>query len=309
MPDPSLVIGTRASLLARWQADHVQAALGTAHAGLAIRQELISTQGDRVIDKPLAELGGKGLFTKELERALLDGSIDLAVHSLKDLPTQMPDGLALAAILPRADWRDAWIGPADVLAMPAGARIGTGSLRRAVQLRRLRPDVTILDLRGNVDTRLRKLDEGQYDAIILAAAGLKRLDRGDRIRAFLPFLPAAGQGAIAVQIRAGDERTAALLQPLHDEATALAVETERAWLGAMDGGCQVPMGALAELQDGRLSLRAFAGDPDGDGYLEESDSDTPDQAAALGRRVAERLLAAGASAWVEPPSGRDPSIA
>lgn len=309
MPDPTLVIGTRASLLARWQADHVQGQLAIAHPALAVRQELISTQGDRILDKPLHEVGGKGLFTKELERALLDGGIDLAVHSLKDLPTAMPPGLMLAAVLPRADWRDAWVGPADVMAMPAGARIGTGSLRRAVQLRRLRPDVTILDLRGNVDTRLRKLDEGHYDAIILAAAGLKRLDRGDRIQAFLPFLPAAGQGAIAIQVREGDTRTADLLQPLHDAATALAVETERAWLAAMDGGCQVPMGALATMADGRLQLQAFAADPDGDGYLAESDSDVPEQAGALGRRVAERLRAAGASAWIEPPFGRDPSIA
>jgi hydroxymethylbilane synthase len=178
-----------------------------------------------------------------------------------------------------------------------------------VQLRRLRPDLTIIDLRGNVDTRLRKLDEGQYDAIILAAAGLKRLDRGDRIAGYLPFLPAAGQGAIAVQIREGDERTAGLLRHIHDEATALAVQTERSWLAAMDGGCQVPMGALAEIQDGRVSLRAFAGDPHGDGYLEEADVDTPDQATVLGQRVAERLLKAGASAWIEPPTARDPSIA
>jgi hydroxymethylbilane synthase len=296
-------------MLARWQADHVQAGLQQAHPDLTIRQEIISTQGDRVLDKPLSELGGKGLFTKELERALLDGSIDLAVHSLKDMPTQMPEGLALVAILPRADWRDAWVGPADVLAMPAGARIGTGSLRRAVQLRRLRPDFQILDLRGNVDTRLRKLEEGLYDAIILAAAGLKRLERADHIQSFLPFLPAAGQGAIAVQARAGGQRTASLLQALHDEATALAVETERAWLAAMEGGCQVPMGALAELQDGRLVLTSFAADPDGDGYLEEADSDMPDQAVALGRRVAERLRQAGAAAWIEPPLGRDPSIA
>jgi hydroxymethylbilane synthase len=309
MPDRPLVIGTRASLLARWQADHVQSGIEQAHAGLSVRQALISTQGDRVIDKPLSEIGGKGLFTKELERALLDGSIDLAVHSLKDLPTEMPAGLALAAVLPRADWRDAWIGDADPLDLPAGARVGTGSLRRAIQLRRLRPDLTILDLRGNVDTRLRKLDEGQYDAIILAAAGLKRLGRGDRIRQYLPFLPAAGQGAIAVQVREGDERTTALLQALHDEATAVAVAAERAWLGAMDGGCQVPMGALAEWQDGRLTLKAFAGDPDGDGYLEDADSDTADQAAALGRRVAERLKAAGALAWIEPPIGRDPTVA
>ncbi|MBC7545128.1 MAG: hydroxymethylbilane synthase, partial [Candidatus Sericytochromatia bacterium] len=309
MPDLTLTIGTRASLLARWQADHVQAHLEVAHPGLTVRQELISTQGDRVLDKPLSQIGGKGLFTKELERALLDGAIDLAVHSLKDLPTEMPDGLMLAAILPRADWQDAFIGPADLMAMPEGARIGTGSLRRAVQLRRLRPDIQILDLRGNVDTRLRKLDAGLYDAIILASAGLHRLGRADRIQTYLPFLPAAGQGAIAIQVRDGDDATAHLLQPLHDPVTATAVTAERAWLAAMDGGCQVPMGALAQMVDGRLVLRAFAADPDGDGYLEASETGLPADASAIGASLAQRLRDAGASAWIRPQAGRDPSVA
>lgn len=309
MLERQIVIGTRGSLLARWQANLVESSLRHHHPGLATRQELIVTQGDRVLDVALSKVGGKGLFTKELDLALESGAIDLAVHSLKDVPTALPPGMTLAAVLPRADWQDAWVGPYSIADLPKGARVGTGSLRRAVQLRRLRPDVQILDLRGNVDTRLRKLDEGQYDAIILAVAGLRRLERAERIRETLPFIPAAGQGAIAIQIRENDTELATLLAPLHDEATAVAVRAERAWLARMEGGCQVPMGALATVSGDRLTLRAFAADPDGDGYLETSADGALSDPEALGRSVAETLLRDGAHAWCEADIGRDPGIA
>lgn len=289
-----LRIGTRGSALALWQARRVAQRL----AGLGVETEIetIRTTGDKVTDVPLARVGSKGLFTKEIEEALLEGRIDLAVHSLKDLPVELPAGLALAAVPERESPLDAVVGR-RLAELPPGARVGTSSLRRAAQLRRLRPDLEIEDIRGNLDTRLRKLDEGRYDAILLAAAGLVRLGLEARIAERLPpetMCPAVGQGALAVETRAEPDPAFAVCAQLEDRAARCAVEAERALLAALGGGCQVPLGAHAWLDGGRLRLRAVVADPaTGDVFetLREGDPARPQE---LGREAALALLEAGA---------------
>jgi hydroxymethylbilane synthase len=304
-----LRLGTRGSQLARWQTGHVLDGLLRAHPGLQAEMTVMSTKGDQVLDTPLPLIGGKGLFTAELEAALRGGEIDLAVHSLKDLPTEDPDGLVIGAVLERAD-------PADVLVsrgghtletLPPGAVIGTSSHRRAAQLLHQRPDLKTHDIRGNIDTRLRKaLDPGgPYDAIVLACAGLLRLDRGEVIRQRLTFtqmLPAPGQGALAVQCRAEGE-TCALLRPLHHPETALAVTAERAFLAGLGGGCSLPVAAYA-LRDnsGAFTLRGRVCAPDGSRQIEvSSDFDGDDLPAAreAGLSLARQALNAGAAALLE----------
>jgi hydroxymethylbilane synthase len=293
----TLTIGTRGSKLALAQTELVRQALVAAHPGLEIAIERITTRGDIVRDRPLSSVGGKGLFIEEIEQALREGRIDLAVHSAKDLPSTLPPDMALAAFPRRADPRDVLISRDGrrLAELPAGARVGTSSVRRACQLRHLRPDLQIENLRGNVDTRLRKLTEGQYDAIVLAAAGLERLAAlGYATEILEPevMLPAVGQGALAIEVRAGDARTAALLQPLDDWETRVCVTAERAFLARLQGGCQVPAGALGRLDGGRLLLAGMVGTPEGRVVRGElaGDARRPEE---LGVRLAEQLLAQG----------------
>ena len=295
-----LIIASRGSQLALWQAHWVEQQL--AALGYPSRIEIIKTTGDKITDVPLAQVGAKGLFTKEIEEALLEGRADLAVHSLKDLPTELPAGLVLAAIPAREDPRDALVGK-RLADLPAGARLGTSSLRRAAQLRKVRPDLRIEPVRGNLDTRLRKLDEGQYDAIVLAAAGLKRLGWEARIAEILPpdiVCPAVGQGALAIETG----RTGLLAcQSLDHPATRSAVTAERALLAALGGGCQVPIGAYATVAGGRLFLQAVVVSPDGvDLVRDQSEGPTAD-ALRIGRELGEALLAAGADSILESVYG------
>jgi hydroxymethylbilane synthase len=288
-----MVIASRGSQLALWQARWVSAQL--AALGHECRIEIIKTTGDKITDVPLAKVGTKGLFTKEIEEALLDGRADLAVHSLKDLPTELPEGLVLAAVPEREDARDAVVGK-RLAELAAGARVGTSSLRRAAQLRTLRPDLTIESVRGNLDTRLRKLDEGQYDAILLAAAGLKRLGWGDRIAEILTpdtMCPAVGQGALAIETRASGAGFDAV-QALDHAATHAAVTAERGVLGALGGGCQVPIGAHATVEGGRLRLFGLVASPGGDEVIRAEASGAPGDAASLGLALGNVLLERGA---------------
>ena len=302
MVDGTLLrIVSRGSELALWQARAVGHALFDADPAAEIRIDVVKTVGDKILDVPLAKIGDKGLFTKELDEALLSGAADLAVHSLKDVPTRLPDGLVIAAITEREDPRDVLILPpgraGSLATLPAGARVGTSSLRRRAQLQARRPDLEVLDLRGNLNTRLAKLDRGDYDAIILAAAGVLRLGWSDRIAESLDpagWLPAVGQGALAVVARAGDEAVLQRLRPLHHEPTADAVIAERALLRALEGGCQVPIGALGGLLDGRLVLQGLVAAPDGGRILRTSLEGVPEDADALGRALAEALLLLGA---------------
>jgi hydroxymethylbilane synthase len=295
-------VGTRGSRLALWQAEHVAACLRREHPGLSVGQVVVSTAGDRVVDVALSRVGDKGLFTRELEEALDRGRIDVAVHSLKDLPTEMPDGLALGAVLEREDPRDVLVGPrpGGLESLPEGARVGTTSLRRRAQVLARRPDLHVVDLRGNVPTRLAKLERGDCDAAVLALAGLRRLGLEHAVSAVLEpdaMLPAAGQGALAVQCRRGDDRVSALLAPLDHGPTRLAVAAERGLLARLEGGCQVPVGCLATRASGRLRLRGLVADLDGSvvvpGALEEEVADEP-AATLLGERLAGQLLGAGA---------------
>jgi hydroxymethylbilane synthase len=287
-----IVIGSRGSQLALWQARHIAARL--AELGAETRIQIIKTTGDKITDVPLAQAGGKGLFTKEIEEELLAGSIDLAVHSLKDLPTSLPAGLALAAFPEREEARDALIG--RTLAMLGkGARVGTSSLRRAAQLGALGRGIVIGNLRGNVDTRLRKLDEGQYDAIVLAAAGLRRLGWQDRIAELLPIeimCPAVGQGALAIETRAGDRAVADFACKLDHDQTRIAVTAERVLLAALGGGCQVPIGAHAQIVDRTIHLRAVVASPDGARLVSGELSGVDPE--AVGEALGKRLLAQGA---------------
>ncbi|MEJ5368653.1 MAG: hydroxymethylbilane synthase [Bryobacteraceae bacterium] len=289
-----LRIGSRGSQLALWQARRVAELL--AGLGVETEIEIIRTTGDRITDVPLARAGSKGLFTKEIEEALLEGRIDLAVHSLKDLPTELPAGLVLAAVPERESPFDAMVGR-RLDELPSGARVGTSSLRRAAQLRRLRPDVRIEDIRGNLDTRLRKLDEGRYDAIVLASAGLRRLGWGGRIAELLEperMCPAVGQGALGIETRAAPDPAFEICSRLDNPAVRAAVEAERALLESLGGGCQVPLGAYAELEGGQLRLRAVVADPEGSAVFECVETGPAGQPVELGRRAAEALLAAGA---------------
>jgi hydroxymethylbilane synthase len=294
-----LRIGSRGSKLALWQAEWVAREL--ARLGQSARIEIIRTTGDKMTDVALAQVGAKGLFTREIEEALLAGRIDLAVHSLKDLPTALPEGLTLAAVLQREDARDAVVGR-RLCDLEPGARVGTSSLRRAAQLRRLRPDLLIEPVRGNVDTRLRRLAEGRYDAIVLALAGLRRLGWEERIAEILPLetmLPAVGQGALAIETREGDEVVRAACRPLEDPDTRRAVMAERALLAGLGGGCQVPIAAHAELSDGALRLRAVVISPDGAQAVRDEIRGAPEDAEELGSELARRLLTSGAQAILE----------
>ena len=297
-----LVIGSRGSQLALWQAKWIAARL--AERGQETRTEIIKTTGDKITDVPLAKVGTKGLFTKEIEEALLDGRIDLAVHSLKDLPTEVPEGLVIAAIPEREDPRDAMVG-VPLKNVTAGARVGTSSLRRAAQLRVMRKDLKIESLRGNLDTRLRKLDEGQYEAIVLAAAGLTRLGWAYRIAEILSpdmMCPAVGQGALAVETRV-DGPARDICSVLDHPATRVAFTAERAILASLGGGCQVPVGAHARVSGERLHLIAVVIAPDGERVVRKSDEGSEADAEELGRRLGAALLADGAREILEQVYG------
>ena len=299
MPDSQLRIATRKSPLALWQANHVRDALMVSDPGLEVELVTMTTQGDKILDTPLAKVGGKGLFVKELELGILEGRADLAVHSMKDVPVEFPQGLGLAAIMQREDPRDVLISNdfSSIDALPEGARVGTSSLRRQCQLRARRSDLEVLDLRGNVNTRLAKLDAGDYDAILLAAAGVKRMGWEDRITEFLPperFLPAIGQGAIGIEIRLDDERVKRAVGALNDELTATRISAERALNERLQGGCQVPIAGYSEIGDGVLLLRALVGRPDGTGLVQGVISGKPEDAEELGQALADDLLSRGA---------------
>ena len=293
-----IIIGTRGSKLALWQADYVEQRLREEYPGLQVTQKRISTKGDRILDVPLAKIGGKGLFTKELEEEMLSGSIDLAVHSLKDMPAKVPDGLMIAAVTKRLDPGDALVSNrfSSFSELPQGARVGTSSLRRRAQLLCARPDLTMIDLRGNVNTRLRKLDEGEYDAIVLAVAGLKRLGFADRIREVLPqtmVLPAVGQGALAIETRADDKETRDMLAFLRDDETICCAEAERSFLARVEGGCQVPVGVYATAKGDDLKVEAVIAALDGRRSYRGTVNGAKADAAKLGKGLAEKLLNEG----------------
>ena len=295
-----IVIASRESALALWQARHIQGQLASHYPNLRVEILGMTTEGDRRLDISLAKVGGKGLFVKELEEALAAGRADIAVHSVKDVPVVLPEGFVLAATARRDDPRDAFVSSryADLSALPAGARVGTSSLRRECQLRARYPRLDIQPLRGNVPTRLKKLDDGHYDAVILAAAGLKRLGLEDRIRRALPpseSLPAPGQGALGIECLAARSDLADLLAPLNDAATERCVSAERAFSRALSGSCDVPLGAYAELENGSLRLRGFVGAPDGTRIVSGEQAGPADCAEALGAALAERLKAQGAA--------------
>jgi len=295
----TLRIATRQSLLALWQAEYVKARLESLHSDLNVELVTMVTKGDKILDTPLAKIGGKGLFVKELESAMLEGRADIAVHSMKDVPMEFPEGLGLAVICERENPTDAFVSNTyeHLENLPAGAVVGTSSLRREVQLRERRPDLVIKSLRGNVQTRLGKLDAGEYDAIILASAGLIRLKLDERIRYRIPAeqsLPAGGQGAVGIECRMDDEATLALLAPLNHAPTATRVLAERALNRRLEGGCQVPIGCYAELEGDQVWLRGLVGRPDGTKVLRDEIRGPAAEAEALGIQLADRLLAAGA---------------
>ena len=302
--EKTLKIGTRGSKLALWQANWVKSALNTQHPSLSIRLVIIKTKGDKILDTPLAKVGGKGLFVKELENGLMSGDADIAVHSMKDVPVELPEGLHLSVICPREDPRDAFVSNDYNLFedLPKGARLGTSSLRRQCQLAAQRPDLNIIDLRGNVNTRLQKLDNGDYDAIILAAAGLKRLGLEDRITETLSpeiSLPAIGQGAVGIECRVNDEWVNELLAPLNDRDTAIRVRAERSLNHRLQGGCQVPIAGYAELAHGVILLRGLVGTVDGAQIIHGEIAGQPEHAEYLGRVLAEDLLSRGADEILE----------
>ncbi len=299
MLDKVLRIATRQSPLALWQAQYVKQRLMACHPQLTVELVPMVTRGDVILDTPLAKVGGKGLFVKELELALLEGRADIAVHSMKDVPVEFPEGLGLVTICERDDPRDAFVSNqyASLDDLPSGSIVGTSSLRRQCQLAERRPDLVIRSLRGNVGTRLSKLDNGEYDAIILAVAGLNRLELQSRIRCALPAeisLPAVGQGAVGIECRIDDERTRELLAPLNHDETAIRVRAERAMNMRLEGGCQVPIGSYAELKDGELWLRALVGAPDGSFMVRGERRGKPEDAEIMGISLAEELLNNGA---------------
>ncbi|MBE3670894.1 hydroxymethylbilane synthase [Vibrio navarrensis] len=292
-------IATRKSPLALWQAHYVKEALQQAHPGLEVELVTMVTKGDVILDTPLAKVGGKGLFVKELEVAMLEGRADLAVHSMKDVPVDFPPGLGLVTICEREDPRDAFVSNhyENIEQLPQGAVVGTCSLRRQCQLKAYRPDLVIKELRGNVGTRLSKLDAGEYDAIILAAAGLKRLELQERIRSFIEpeqSLPAVGQGAVGIECRTDDERMLELLAPLNHIETADRVKCERAMNLTLQGGCQVPIGSYALLEGDQIWLRALVGEPDGSHIVRGEIRGPRTDAEALGVQLAQQLLSQGA---------------
>ena len=293
-----IIIGTRGSKLALWQADYIEQRLREEYPGLSVTQKRVTTKGDRILDVPLAKIGGKGLFTKELEEEMLSGGIDLAVHSLKDMPAKVPDGLVIAAVTKRLDPGDALVSNrfSSFEELPKGARVGTSSLRRRAQILCARPDLEMLDLRGNVNTRLRKLDEGEYDAIVLAVAGLKRLGFADRIRQVLPremVLPAVGQGALAIETREDDKETRDMLAFLRDDDTICCTEAERSFLARVEGGCQVPVGVYATAEGDGLKVEAVIASLDGQRFYRGDVNGTRRDAAKLGENLAEKLLDEG----------------
>ena len=298
-----LRIGTRGSLLAKWQAESIRKRLFAA-TGVEAEIVIIKTAGDRMQQAPLTQIGGKGIFIKELEQALVEESIDLAVHSVKDVPTDTPSRLMFPAVCRRDDVRDCLVG-STLASLRQGARVGTSSLRRQAQVLHIRPDLDFRDLRGNVDTRLRKVESGEYDAILLAKAGLDRLGVSQRISEILSpdvCMPAVGQGAIAVECRLKDTETADILAPLDDAETRTAIIAERALLAALQGGCQVPLGAWARIERGELVLEACVSSVDGVQYVKQRATAPPDQAAALGEHMARLLIEAGAQSILEEVS-------
>ncbi|EGQ9501506.1 hydroxymethylbilane synthase [Vibrio cholerae] len=304
MTETPIRIATRQSPLALWQANYVKDALMAAHPGLQVELVTMVTRGDVILDTPLAKVGGKGLFVKELEIAMLEGRADLAVHSMKDVPVDFPDGLGLVTICEREDPRDAFVSNtyAKIEDLPSGAIVGTCSLRRQCQLKAARPDLVIKELRGNVGTRLSKLDAGEYDAIILAAAGLKRLELESRIHSFIEpeqSLPAVGQGAVGIECRVDDQRVRALLAPLNHADTADRVRCERAMNLTLQGGCQVPIGSYALLEGNTIWLRALVGEPDGSQIVRGEIRGPRTQAEQLGITLAEQLLSQGAKEILE----------
>lgn len=292
-------IATRKSALALWQAEYVKAKLEHFHPGIQVELVPMTTKGDIILDTPLAKVGGKGLFVKELEVAMLENRADIAVHSMKDVPVEFPEGLGLEIICPREDPRDAFVSNniASLAELPKGAVVGTSSLRRQCQIKALRPDLDIRDLRGNVNTRLKKLDNGEYDAIILAAAGLIRLEMPERIREYIApevMLPANGQGAVGIECRVDDAVIKTLLAPLGCEETRIRVLAERAMNRALEGGCQVPIGSYAVLENEQVYLRGLVGAVDGSVILTSEVRGNMSEAEQLGDQLAENLLAKGA---------------
>jgi hydroxymethylbilane synthase len=296
----TVIIGSRGSKLALWQSEHIKALLERLHPGTSLRIDIIKTTGDKIIDVPLAKIGDKGLFTKEIEQALTERRVDLAVHSLKDVPTKIEPGLILGAVTEREDVRDAWISKDGTAFenLPIGAIVATSSLRRRCQMRNRRPDLLIEDMRGNLDTRLRKMRESDKLAgIVLASAGLSRMGWADQITQRFDcnvMLPAVGQGALAIEVRGDDEIVRRLIQPLHHEPSALATRSERALLARLEGGCQIPIGAYGRMENGRLLLDAMVGSLDGARIIRDRAQSDPGDPEALGVMLAERLLAAGA---------------
>ncbi|SEL31581.1 hydroxymethylbilane synthase [Colwellia chukchiensis] len=299
MTQQTVRIATRKSALALWQAEYVKAQLEHYHSDIKVELLPMSTKGDIILDTPLAKVGGKGLFVKELEVAMLEDRADIAVHSMKDVPVEFPEGLGLEVICPREDPRDAFVSNtiASLAELPQGAIVGTSSLRRQCQIKAMRPDLDIRDLRGNVNTRLKKLDNGEYDAIILAAAGLIRLEMPERIRQYIApevILPANGQGAVGIECRSDDARIKTLLAPLGCEATRIRVLAERAMNRALEGGCQVPIGSYAVLDGAEVYLRGLVGAIDGSEILTSEIRGNTTDAVQLGQQLADNLLAKGA---------------
>lgn len=310
MTKRKIIIATRGSMLALWQAEWIKSELQHLDPELKIELNKIKTTGDKILDVPLAQVGGKGLFVKEIEEAMLRGEADLAVHSMKDVPTDLPQGLHLSAITKREDPRDAFIAGKGIKSfrdLPQGAIIGTSSLRRICQLLHIRPDLRITQLRGNVDTRLRKLDEGQFDAVILAAAGVKRLGYSQRITEMIPpdiSVPAIGQGAVGIECRVDDPFINNLLSKLDHKDTSICVKAERSFLKKLEGGCQVPIGAYAQIKDGTLTMDGLVGSLDGKTLIKEKIQGRPEDAESLGTQLAERLLAKGAKEILDEVYGR-----
>ncbi|MBI4714921.1 MAG: hydroxymethylbilane synthase [Nitrospirae bacterium] len=305
----TVVIGTRGSALALWQARWVQGELERLHPGLSFSLEIIKTTGDKILDVPLAQVGGKGLFVKEIEEALLEGRIDLAVHSMKDVPAVLPQGVFIAVVPRREDPRDVLVSRdgAGLRDLRQGARVGTSSLRRIFQLRFQRTDLEIVPLRGNIDTRLRKVGEGELDAVVLAAAGIRRMGWEDRITEYLSLdvsLPAVGQGALGIECRIGDARVLDLLHPLDDPETHLCVTAERAFLSRLEGGCQAPIAGHARREAGALRIEGRVSDLEGTLLIREQLEGSPAESSALGLDLAERLLEQGAAEILKEVYGR-----
>jgi len=294
-----LVIGTRGSKLALWQSEYIKAKV-EALTGLSVNLKIIKTTGDKILDVPLAKVGGKGLFTKELEVELMAGTVDLCVHSMKDVPTELPDGLVIAAMPERVDPRDVLVSGAgyDLTSLPEGGRIGTSSLRRVAQVRALRPDVEIVDVRGNLDTRMRKAEDGEVDAVVLAAAGITRMGWAERITSYIPttqMVSAVGQGAIGIEIREDDEFMLHVMERIGHPETMECVTAERVVMRRLEGGCQVPIGAYARYEDDTLTMDAVVGSVDGTHIVREQLCGDAGQPEALGEAMVERLLALGAA--------------